>query len=229
MANTTNLDLVKPAGTDYALVSVINGNSDKIDAFAGTTNTAIENLENITWEYLANGTDFNNVTTPGSYYFYTNQNQPVGGTTSASWGVIVFANPQGTIVKQIAYEMGNGNDVVYQRRFSSNAWTDWDSLKAKASFSATGSTGNGQTTMSVTLPVGAKFDSTHNLFVTCAFRGANSIGAEGFALLKNYNNVVYEVQKLGMTNATNYAYDSTTRTLTFTTSSYISCLVIGGM
>jgi hypothetical protein len=35
MANTTNIDLVKPAGTDHALISVINSNSDKIDAEAG--------------------------------------------------------------------------------------------------------------------------------------------------------------------------------------------------
>lgn len=35
MANTTNIDLVKPAGTDHALISVLNGNSDKIDAEAG--------------------------------------------------------------------------------------------------------------------------------------------------------------------------------------------------
>ena len=35
MANTTNIDLVKPAGTDYALVSVINSNMDKVDAEAG--------------------------------------------------------------------------------------------------------------------------------------------------------------------------------------------------
>ena len=35
MANTTNIDLVKPAGTDYALVSVLNSNFDKIDAEAG--------------------------------------------------------------------------------------------------------------------------------------------------------------------------------------------------
>lgn len=44
MANTTNLDLVKPAGTDKALVSVINANSDKIDAWAGSTNQAISTL-----------------------------------------------------------------------------------------------------------------------------------------------------------------------------------------
>lgn len=48
MANTSTLDLVKPAGTDYALVSTINGNMDKIDAeaakergnFAGTYSTS---------------------------------------------------------------------------------------------------------------------------------------------------------------------------------------------
>lgn len=45
MANTTNLDLVKPAGTDKALVSVINSNSDKIDAFAGTTNQALSKVK----------------------------------------------------------------------------------------------------------------------------------------------------------------------------------------
>ena len=36
MANTTNLDLVKPLGTDHALISVINSNMDKIDANAGS-------------------------------------------------------------------------------------------------------------------------------------------------------------------------------------------------
>ena len=35
MANTTNLNLVKPAGTDFALVSVINGNMDIIDSKVG--------------------------------------------------------------------------------------------------------------------------------------------------------------------------------------------------
>lgn len=48
MANTTNLNLVKPAGTDKALVSVLNSNSDKIDAWAGTTNQAIAKLQTAT-------------------------------------------------------------------------------------------------------------------------------------------------------------------------------------
>lgn len=44
MANTPNLDLVKPAGTDKALVSVINSNSDKIDAGFGSLSDQIENI-----------------------------------------------------------------------------------------------------------------------------------------------------------------------------------------
>lgn len=44
MANTPNLDLVKPAGTDKALVSVINSNSDKIDAGFGSLSDQIETL-----------------------------------------------------------------------------------------------------------------------------------------------------------------------------------------
>jgi hypothetical protein len=46
MANTTNLNLVKPAGTDHALISVLNGNSDKIDEFAGNTNDSLSAGQN---------------------------------------------------------------------------------------------------------------------------------------------------------------------------------------
>ena len=44
MANTPNLDLVKPAGTDQALISVLNSNSDKIDAGFGSLNSKIDAL-----------------------------------------------------------------------------------------------------------------------------------------------------------------------------------------
>lgn len=44
MANTTNLNLEKPLDTDQALISVINSNSDKIDAYAGSTNQALATL-----------------------------------------------------------------------------------------------------------------------------------------------------------------------------------------
>ena len=46
MANTPFLDLVKPAGTDRALVSVINSNSDKIDTGVSTLSEQIANAIN---------------------------------------------------------------------------------------------------------------------------------------------------------------------------------------
>ena len=45
MANTTNLDLVKPLGTDHALISVINGNMDKVDAYAGKVNDSLAGIQ----------------------------------------------------------------------------------------------------------------------------------------------------------------------------------------
>lgn len=42
MANTTNLNLKKPLGTEQALIADINGNMDKIDAYAGTTNAKLD-------------------------------------------------------------------------------------------------------------------------------------------------------------------------------------------
>lgn len=69
MANTTNLNLVKPAGTDKALVSVINSNSDKIDAFAGTTNQALSNVNN-RFKEISSGS-VKDITTSGVYYLTT--------------------------------------------------------------------------------------------------------------------------------------------------------------
>ena len=46
MANTTNIDLVKPAGTDHALVSVLNANSDKIDEEAGNVRSNFALVQN---------------------------------------------------------------------------------------------------------------------------------------------------------------------------------------
>ena len=61
MANTTNLNMVKPAGTDHALISVINSNMDIIDGAVGalpsgstlqgeidSANTAIGTLSSLT-------------------------------------------------------------------------------------------------------------------------------------------------------------------------------------
>ena len=46
MANTTNIDLVKPLGTDHALISVINSNYDKIDTEAGKVRSNMALVQN---------------------------------------------------------------------------------------------------------------------------------------------------------------------------------------
>lgn len=62
MANTSFLDLVKPAGTDKALVSVINSNSDKIDSGVSTLSEHFTSKTNKMFQYIdekyvsANGT-----------------------------------------------------------------------------------------------------------------------------------------------------------------------------
>lgn len=47
MANTTNLNLAKPGLDDDALITDINNNMDKIDTWAGTTNTAITEVRSL--------------------------------------------------------------------------------------------------------------------------------------------------------------------------------------
>ena len=71
MANTPNINLVKPLGTDRALVSVINDNSDKIDAFAGSTNTNMANTQN-GYAIVVDGNNAPKAITAGQYLFIKN-------------------------------------------------------------------------------------------------------------------------------------------------------------
>lgn len=83
--------------------------------------------------------------------------------------------------------------------------------------------------MSVTLPGDAMFDATHHLFVTLSVRQATVHADDGYVLLKIYNGTPVPIQKMGMANVTNFAYNPTTKVLTFTSPSYASCNVIGGV
>lgn len=53
MANTTNLNLVKPAITDAALITDINSNMDIIDAAVGALQTATTDLVTLTRTFYA--------------------------------------------------------------------------------------------------------------------------------------------------------------------------------
>lgn len=138
MANTTNLDLVKPAGTDYALISMINENMEKIDAFAGSTNQAIAQLA--TTENL--GTSFTTLasfesaldTYCGSMTDYTSKNIYACFTTASS----PFSNTYylGTVQKIVSnrYQtvlcQTNSENVIYGYR-TNDGWT-WDFLAKKS-------------------------------------------------------------------------------------------------
>lgn len=74
MANTPNLDLVKPAGTDQALISVLNSNSDKIDAGFGSLS------DQITTSVVSNVPFRTGV-------FYCTASQTIGGITIPSYSI----------------------------------------------------------------------------------------------------------------------------------------------
>lgn len=136
MANTTNLDLVKPAGTDKALVSVINANSDKIDAFAGTTNQAISTLNSKIASQLGNlnisfnGTlggnviDIMNSANIGITY-YRNSNQPTNRPSGCDWGTYILFKSSSTSVGVLYFDYSHFafNYSINPTTATSISWT----------------------------------------------------------------------------------------------------------
>ena len=130
MANTTNLNLVKPAGTDKALVSVLNSNSDKIDAWAGSTNQALSNIRNneIVIPITAD-TDLNTLVKPGYYNLYSASslvNAPVSGTNRL--GLIVQRAESDSYIYQMAFENVQSGTGVYVRSCKGGTWSAWQQL-----------------------------------------------------------------------------------------------------
>lgn len=82
MANTTNLDLVKPLGTDRALISVINGNMDKIDAFAGETDDSLDAIQQ--GIAIVSVGDTHAAITSGQYVYVKGHNTLTEGLYTAS-------------------------------------------------------------------------------------------------------------------------------------------------
>jgi hypothetical protein len=138
MANTPNIDLVKPAGTDHALVSVLNSNSDKIDTFAGTTNAAIANRSRVN---LSSATDFNTLLRDGTNLtnkYYRGENLGVhSNIPSGSWSNTPFALdviPLGglyTLQKLTLYNAVTPYEFIRQNYYSSSTpypWTGWNNI-----------------------------------------------------------------------------------------------------
>ena len=120
MANTPFLDLVKPAGTDKALVSVINSNSDKIDTGVSTLSDQIGQFQGIE---IAASTDLNSLTTPGNYYSpsstrsATLSNSP---TSSNPFALSVYK-----VGTNIAQRAQYPSAAVFTRGKNGSTWSAW--------------------------------------------------------------------------------------------------------
>lgn len=96
-----------------------------------------------------------------------------------------------------------------------------------SAFCVTGATGGGATSVSITLPIGAMFDTLHPVFMFSIYRSPNSDANEGYGILKIDNGTVYLVSKTGLQNIADLTYNATTRVLSFSCSAYRSFMIIG--
>lgn len=96
-----------------------------------------------------------------------------------------------------------------------------------SAFCAIGATGGGATSVSITLPIGASFDTLHPVFMFSTYRSPNSDGNEGYGILKIDNGTVYLVSKTGLQNIADLTYNATTRVLSFSCSPYRTFMIFG--
>lgn len=82
MANTTNLDLEKPLGTDHALISKINSNMDKLDAYAGKVDAALAAVES--GEAILSVGDTHAAIASGEFVYITGHNTLPDGMYTAN-------------------------------------------------------------------------------------------------------------------------------------------------
>jgi hypothetical protein len=108
---TPKLGLTKPAGTEKALVSVLNTNADLIDAWATTVDNQIDGV---------NVTDWNAVGTPG---FYACTNTATNAPFGFWWQGIVTSNGAEIIQRLRAVTHGIGEWI--RIRDGSSVWGPW--------------------------------------------------------------------------------------------------------
>jgi hypothetical protein len=108
---TTKLGLTKPAGTEKALVSVLNTNMDLIDAYATTVSNKID----------GNGvTDWNTIGEPG---FYSCGNTATNAPFAFWWQGIVTKN--GAEIIQRLRSVTHGMGEWLRIRDGSSTWGPW--------------------------------------------------------------------------------------------------------
>lgn len=145
MANTPFLDLVKPAGTDRALVSVINSNSDKIDGGVSTLSEQIAHVA-IANEYTTVLAAINAYRTTKKLPFtiqkrgdgaYTDL--PSGVNNVCEWCAICYGSDQRVTVQLTIFTSGSSNNG---KTFTANIYNgayifNWEQLVTKSELEPT--------------------------------------------------------------------------------------------
>lgn len=131
MANTPNINLVKPLGTDKALVSVINDNSDKIDAFAGSVNTNMAKTQD-GFAIVVNGNNAPKAISAGQYLFIKNHSTLSAGGYHATANIAngaaitssnVAADADGVVngaFSALNSKIANNGNIIYGTNISSS-------------------------------------------------------------------------------------------------------------
>ena len=144
--NTTNLNLVKPDGSDNIKISDINGNMDIIDAAFRDMNENIIELEDNTYSLSswctvwAEGVDMDTVLTPGIYSAPTNAiaaectNLPDGYTASGQALKLVVEYT--STVNFLRQTLIGRTGAVYSRVYnvSSTTWSSWERYITSSEF-----------------------------------------------------------------------------------------------
>jgi hypothetical protein len=135
MANTTNLNLEKPIGTDQALVSVINSNMDKIDTFAGSTNQALSNVNNA----LSGADIINNQSDKDLNHYVTTSAWRIGNVSKLTNGPVwtlagatgdLYVRANGSYISQIF--VGNAGLATRLSADGGSTWNDWAGYATKS-------------------------------------------------------------------------------------------------
>lgn len=159
MANTPNIDLVKPAGTDHALVSVLNSNSDKIDTFAGSTNQAIANIS-VNIQHMTDATIISDL-----------DDIPVGTQGRVKLASALRPNSDASLYDYNCHGEGTTRTLIVSSEYfkriwvnykNGSTWSGWNELvvnstKIAVAQSITTSTTLTYTGVSVTIPAGKEF------------------------------------------------------------------------
>ena len=122
---TTNLNLIKPADSDSYDVANDNSNMDKIDAFAGTTNTAIANMtpgviENVTVD-SAHQVDLNDIKKNAFIYTIESTKAYLSNGPDSTLSGNYFVTSEGSRTMQLFCN----SDKTYIRTRGGSNWGSW--------------------------------------------------------------------------------------------------------